>query len=160
MSGSDVVALPSRSKGRPHVLTITNRLPRCLTCEAALHGRTCWAVKSMTKRLNKHASLATLDLLTAKEAVYNVLQIYPEARESDLALFRHYFREYEGWDLDALTVTEFFNRLSSKFGGNHLETLRRRRQEIQAVGEWLASEETRAFRDARREAFTEAVLGG
>src|ERR1041384_3457462 len=139
----NIVALPSKNQGgSTHVLTVIQGRVVCVTCPAGLHDKQCYRAKSLQSKLEKVNKETLHELVTIKERVWNLLYRFPDARESDLALFRHYFEEYHGLEPGASWL-ELLALIGTHYHGNSLETIRRRRQEYTAPGgPFEASSET------------------
>lgn len=146
---SRIIALPSRSNGPIHLLTVyPDRGVACGTCKAGVHGIKCWAANELERRVRRRKLTDAWQLATIKERVFNVLHLYPDARNSDLALFRRYFELVH--DLDPTAPWPVFLAFITRhYRGNALETIRRRRQEWQDAGLFHACAEVQIERDAK-----------
>lgn len=160
-----IFALPSRTGGAPHVLTVVDRRTVLCSCTAAKFGNECHRVRQVRTQLLRHQDREVAALLTTHDRVWNLLQLFPETRDSDLRLFVRYF-EYWHHLPDDLSWRGFLDFLIRTYGrkagvkGNHLERIRRVRAHIQNVEhEFAPDAETGLVRAANEEAYT-GFFGG
>jgi hypothetical protein len=151
-SFSNIAALPSRSGGPAHVLTLfPDKTVRC-TCMAGQYDRACHRAKQMERRIRKVQAETLAELLTVKERVWNILYLHPDARDSDLACIKWYFEDFHGLDPKA-TWLDLLALIQSHYHGNVIETVRRRRQEWQAAGYFPPTDDAEISRRTKQDQF-------
>lgn len=148
-----VLAMPSRSGGPPHILGVDrDRRVVCASCQAAVHGRTCWRAGDFQRRLLRRKKLDVHELLTVKERVFDTLYRHEKARDSDLELLERYFEDWHRVPPET-PWPQFLVWVQRTFKGNVLETVRRRRAEWQAAGWFPPCDEVLADRRVRESTF-------